>query len=217
MTNPRERVRKLSQEYIARGDLTGWHEQVYAEAQGETANIAWADLIPNPNLTPWAIPRAAGLSGKRALVVGCGLGDDAEYLAGLGMIVTAFDISPTAIGWCQKRFSESNVTYVAQDVTQPHSEWVGAFDWVFEIYTLQVLPAEIRPRAMTAVAEYVAAGGHVLMICRGREEADLPTAVPWPLTHAELNAFTRLNLREDSFDDFMDGDTRRFRVVYART
>jgi protein-L-isoaspartate O-methyltransferase len=35
--------------------------------------------------------------GKRALVVGCGLGYDAEFLARLGYAVTGFDVAPTAI------------------------------------------------------------------------------------------------------------------------
>ncbi len=211
------RIRELSKEYIARGDLTGWHEQIYAEAQGDTSGISWADLIPNPNLTVWTDTRADKLHGKRTLVVGCGLGDDAEYLAELGMTVTAFDISPTAIEWCQRRFPASKVTYVAHDVTQSRKEWAGGFDWVLEIYTLQVLPDEIRPRAINTVAGYVADGGHLVIICRGRDESAAPSAgVPWPLTYAELNAFTELNLREESFDDFMDGDVRRFRIVYVR-
>ncbi|MCC5670705.1 class I SAM-dependent methyltransferase [Nostoc sp. CHAB 5784] len=42
-------------------------------------------------------------SGQKALVIGCGLGDDAEAIASLGFEVTAFDISPTAIAWCQER------------------------------------------------------------------------------------------------------------------
>ncbi|MDZ7952448.1 hypothetical protein [Nostoc sp. DedQUE09] len=36
-------------------------------------------------------------SGQKALVIGCGLGDDAEALAHLGFEVTTFDISPTAM------------------------------------------------------------------------------------------------------------------------
>jgi len=210
------RTRELSQEYINRGDLTGWHEQIYAEAQGDTAGISWADLIPNPNLTVWTDTHAHILHGKRALVVGCGLGDDAEYLAELGMTVTAFDISPTAVAWCQRRFPDSAVTYLAHDATQPRSEWAGAFDWVFEIYTLQVLPAEIRTHAITAVAGYVADGGHLFILCRGRDDSDAVSGVPWPLTHADLNAFAAINLQEESFDDFPDGDIRRFRVVYIR-
>lgn len=42
-------------------------------------------------------------SPARAVVIGCGLGDDAEYLASMGYEVTAFDISPTAIAMCHTR------------------------------------------------------------------------------------------------------------------
>ena len=48
-------------------------------------------------------------NGKKALKIGCGLGDDAEYLTETGMEVTAFDISETAIRWCHERFPDSRV------------------------------------------------------------------------------------------------------------
>ncbi|WP_313934260.1 MULTISPECIES: hypothetical protein [Nostocaceae] len=40
------------------------------------------------------------------------MGDDAEAPAKLGFEVTAFDISPTAISWCQQWFPDSSVNYV---------------------------------------------------------------------------------------------------------
>ena len=52
-------------------------------------------MAVNPNLSEWTDFRKVKAHGKRALVVGCGLGDDAEYLAEQGFSVTAFDISPT--------------------------------------------------------------------------------------------------------------------------
>lgn len=216
MSNARERIRKLSQEYIARGDLTGWHEQIYADANGDPSGITWADLEPNPNLTGWFASHSADLSGKRALVVGCGLGDDAEYLASHGMTVTAFDISPTAIDWCKQRFPDSQVNYAVASVLAVPSAWLGAFDWVIDCYTLQVIPSEIRQPAAKGMADCVAPQGNLLLIARGRDEDEMALYVPWPLTRAELNMFTTWGFREISFDDYMDGDTRRFRAVYQK-
>ena len=62
--------------------------------------VPWADGLPDPNLVEWAGRAGSAGSdgaGRRALVVGCGLGYDAEFLAGRGFAVTAFDLSPTAI------------------------------------------------------------------------------------------------------------------------
>jgi 2-polyprenyl-3-methyl-5-hydroxy-6-metoxy-1,4-benzoquinol methylase len=211
---PRERVRQLSQQYLAKGDFSGWHEEIYAGAQGESSGIPWADLVPNPFLVEWISMYGGSLYDKRALVVGCDLGDDAEYLAGLGIQTTAFDISPTAIDWCKQRFPDSSVTYTIANTLHPPDTWREQFDLVVEIYTLQVLPAEIRPHGMEALAGCLKKGGRLFIFARGREDSEPLGGVPWPLTRAELDEFIRLGLQEMSFEDFIDGDTRRFRVIY---
>jgi SAM-dependent methyltransferase len=215
-SSARDRIRQLARESIARGDLTGWFEQIYADAHGDTSGISWADLEPNPHLKEWVTPRADDLRGKRALVVGCGLGDDAEALRALGMQVTAFDISPTAVQWCKRRFPDSTVEYLQADAAAPPTAWTGRFDLVVEIYTLQVLVPELRRQAAESIARCAAREGQLFIVCRGREPSEAEGEFPWPLTKAELDAFTRMGLREESFEDFMDGDTRRFRAVYRR-
>ena len=37
----------------------------------------------------------------KALIIGCGLGDDAIGLENIGFTVTAFDISQHCIDWCK--------------------------------------------------------------------------------------------------------------------
>ncbi len=46
---------------------------------------------------------------QRAVVIGCGLGADAEYVASLGFDTTSFDISGTAIRLARQRFPGSAV------------------------------------------------------------------------------------------------------------
>lgn len=140
----RARARQLAQEFAQRGDATGWFEELYTQAQGNEQAIHWADLEVNPSLVAWLGRRNIEGTGKLALVVGCGLGDDAEELARRGFEVVAFDIAPTAIAWCRQRFPQSSVEYVVADVFDPPSNWQGSFDFVLEAYTLQVLPAEVR-------------------------------------------------------------------------
>jgi len=59
-----------------------------------TAVVPWVQGVPNESLVQWAAGRRG--DGRRALVVGCGTGEDAEFLAGLGYAVTGFDIAPAA-------------------------------------------------------------------------------------------------------------------------
>lgn len=68
-----------------------------------------------------------------ALVVGCGLGADAEYIARLGFDTVAFDVAETAIRLARERFPESTVDYVVRDLLDPPAEWLRAFDLVAEI------------------------------------------------------------------------------------
>lgn len=55
-----------------------------------------------PSLVHWLVKNLG--EGLSAVVVGCGLGDDAEALAAAGFAVTAFDVSGSAIAWAKERF-----------------------------------------------------------------------------------------------------------------
>ena len=216
----RARACELARSFIERGDPTGWFEALYAESRGDARAISWADQVANPHLLAWLEARAVRGEGRRALVVGCGLGDDAEALSARGFAVTAFDISPTAIAWARRRFPNSAVRYVVADLFHAPEGWARAFDWVVEVYTLQVLPPELRPAAMRAMAAFVAEGGQLLVIARGREEQEPRGEMPWPLTRRELDEFVRVGLAEISFEEFMDQETppvRRFRALYGRS
>jgi len=145
-------------------------------------------MEPRPALVQWLTQNPQDGDGKRALVIACGLGDDAEALAALGFDVTAFDIAPTAIEWCNKRFPDSSVDYHVADMFDPPAEWIGAFDFVLEIFTVQALPIEIRPKVVAAIKKFVVPKGYLLVIAIGLdvEERKGP---PWPLTSAELKLF----------------------------
>lgn len=215
----RTRARELAAEYLAKGDPTGWFEQVYREAEEGKGAVPWADLRPNPNLLDFWKRSPMDAGGKRALTVGCGFGDDAEQLADWGFATTAFDISESAIRGCLRRFPRSRVQFVAADLLRPPGEWFHAFDFVLESNTLQVLPPELRQRAMGHAADFVKEGGLLLIIARARDENDPRGEMPWPLTRRELNRLPELGLRELSWEDFFDRETppvRRFRALYHR-
>lgn len=86
-------------------------EEIYARAGDDLTSVPWARFAPHPLLVMWldsagspGLPASRSFAGCEALVVGCGLGDDAEELARRGYAVTAFDVSPTAITRCRERF-----------------------------------------------------------------------------------------------------------------
>ena len=148
----RARTREIAAEFAERGDMLGWFEALYKESKGDTELIPWADLEPNRFFRAWAEKSGLKGDGRTALVVGCGLGDDAKYLYDLGFKVKAFDISPTAIEWAKKLYSDTDIQFETADLFEPFRGWLGAFEFVLEIYTIQPLPIEMRPRVIDAIA-----------------------------------------------------------------
>jgi SAM-dependent methyltransferase len=219
MADPRAHARELARESIARGDVTGWFEQLYRESERDSFAISWVDLAPNPYLVQWLRNRKLPPHG-RAVVVGCGYGDDAELLAELGLDVVAFDISSTAVDHCRSRFPESRVGYVVADALTPPAEWVGAFDFVFEAYTVQVLPGGSRADCARSIARMVAPEGDLLVVARSRTPEDPEGQMPWPLTRAELDAFLLPGLQLSNLTELVEpGDppVPRFVAEFRRS
>jgi SAM-dependent methyltransferase len=210
-------ARALAKQYLAQDDPLGWFEALYSKATDGTAVVPWADMTPNPHLVEWLNAADLPLKGRRALKIGCGLGDDAEELFNRGFSTVGFDISPTAIAWCKKRFPQSQVQYLIADLFQAPSSWRHSFDLVLEAYTLQVLPASLRKEAIRCITEFLAPGGTLLVICRGRNQDDDTGQMPWPVTKEELNGFANLGLQLIKFTDFRDKENppvRRFLAEY---
>ena len=219
MKPDRSFARQIAAEHFHREKPTEWFDHLYQAAQTDASRIPWADQRPNTNLLAWRAAHPQDRTG-RALVIGCGLGDDAEELARWGYKVTAFDVSPTAIHWCESRFPGSPVTYRVADLLDAPPEWTGAFDFILESYTLQALPPELRTRLIEIVASFVAIAGELLVICRARDEQDPPGDMPWPLTKNELLRFEHHGLRVREFEDYLDAEeeppARRFRALFVR-
>jgi SAM-dependent methyltransferase len=161
------------------------------------------DLAPNPYLVAWLEGQPSRPTG-RALVVGCGYGDDAELLAEQGLEVVAFDIAPSAVARCRSRFPGTGVQYLVADALRPPADWVAAFDFVFEAYTIQVLLGEARTACARSIGSMVAPGGRLLVVARCRREDDPVGAMPWPLTRSELDAFGGPGLELASFDQVLE-------------
>jgi len=205
LAQAREHLLKLSQAAEAEGEPLRWFEELYAGAGGDSEEIPWAKMEANPRMVEWIAERSE-ITG-RALVVGCGLGDDAEWLSAAGFDVTAFDISQSSIDWCRERFPQSSVNYCVGDLLDPEDEWLGAYDLVVEIHILQAIPDSIRDAAASNLPKLINKGGYLL--CIGRlltERIPGEPSPPWPLTRVWLEGRFQ-TLKHLSFLSFANEDT----------
>ena len=134
---------RLASASLAAGDPTGWFDRLYAAGARGQVPVPWSRRQPHPLLVQWASARELSGAGQRAVVVGCALGADAEYVAALGFDTTGFDISGTAIRLARRRFRGSSVRYVVADLLDYPQAWLRAYDLVIEIIT--VGPARPAP------------------------------------------------------------------------
>ena len=113
--------------------------------------------------------------------------------------------------------ADAPVRHLVADLLDPPADWRAAFDLVAETYTLQVLPPSERGAAVHALRTFVAPGGTLLVIARGREPAEPEGVMPWPLTRGEVEAIAGDRLTLTAFEDFLDAEdppVRRFRATF---
>jgi SAM-dependent methyltransferase len=224
VTEPEQNAARLAHESIAAGDPTGWFERLYAAAAAGETGVPWDRHAASPLLVQWATER--GWRGTRdqaaqaALVVGCGLGDDAEFISSLGFRTVAFDISASAIRAARERFGESDVAYRVADLMAPPPGWRFAYDLVVESMTLQALPEPTRAVAIGCLGPLVAPGGTLIVFARGREPKSYDDGPPWSLTRAEIESIGSGELAPVRIDEIRDASAStaawRWRAEFRR-
>jgi len=166
---------------------------LYVAAGGGGEPLPWdRGGAPQQLLAEWAADRGLrgpGGTGKRAVVVGCGLGGDAEFLARLGFAVVGFDFSAPAIEAARALNPTSTVDYEVADLLALPEGWLAGFDLVVESLTAQSLPRSIRPRVIAAVRSLAAPGGTVLVISSQQGVRTETEIGPWPLSRADVDSF----------------------------
>lgn len=188
-------------------DPLGWFDSIYTDAEGDHNAVFWADLQPSPYLLEWLSSCQPSAKGKTAIVIGCGVGDDAEALSKHGYKVTAFDISPEAIKLCKNRYPDTKVNYLVENLFDYPSAWKESFDLVYECNTIQVLPGKYRIQARDAMVSLLSPKGHILVSCRSRLKDEQEDAIPLPLDKDEIDGFIHCGLREKSFLAYDDTQT----------
>jgi len=204
----------MNEEIKPHNQASAWFDDLYSEHQDKHENIPWAKLEVNPLLKSY-------LDGKKehqgkALVIGCGLGDDARALELAGYDVLAIDVSQKALELAQERFSDSMVVFEKQDIFDMPKKYYKHFDFVFEAFTIQSLPIEFREKMIKAVADTVALNGKLLLVAH-KKKLTL-AGPPWPLKREEIDLFKE-HLSEVEFEIHPSKTffaLEQFRVLYER-
>ncbi len=220
ITDKRAVARGLAAKALAEMRPLAWFEELYQKARDDGATVPWADRVPNPHIVQMLEKLSLDGSPRLALKIGCGYGDDAEWLAQRGFAVTAFDISPTAIAECRRRFPDSKVHYLVADLFGAPVDWNEHFQLVWESYTLQVLPPDLRRDAIQRICRFLSHGGHLVFAARAKDESEPEGEMPWPLTRNEVATFSTYGLSEGYFEDYFDTENppvRRFRACFKKS
>lgn len=198
----------------------GFFNRAYEDAGEDAARIPWADLQPHPLLVDFLKQEPVPPRGTSALDVGCGLGDNAEALAGHGFETTAFDLVEKAIDWSKQRFPATKVDYRTADLFNLPQDWRGAFDLVHECYTLQAITPRLHGTVLIALSDCVKPGGRIVIITRARDRHEPLLEPPWPLAREEFSALTSFGFRElDVFDGMVfdrGREKRHLRLIFER-
>ncbi len=171
-------------------------ETVYKNADHENLSaIPWATLAPNVYLEKH-LSMHQPVTGKKALVIGCGLGDDALILEKHGYEVEAIDISPSAIALAKKRHPESQVDFHVGDIYDMPGSSIEKYDFVYEGLTIQSLPPSDREKLVKIIVSLVAKGGELLVYAHSQNDTDNYGGPPWPFYDDEFKLFENEGLEK---------------------
>lgn len=214
MEESRQRMLEIFNRSISSEQPLSWFEDIYSESNEDRDLIPWDWREPHPFLVEWADQNE--VTGT-ALVVGCGLGEDAAFLSKRGWQVTAFDISESAVSWARKLHDVENLEWMVADLLDTPASWEGEFDLVLEVHILQAIPEEIRKIAASRLPTFLAEGGN--LVCIGRLSSDEDQeGPPWPLTLDFIEKIGKgLENIELHSSMIPEKDSNRYRAVWSKS
>jgi len=164
-------------------------ENVYKNVDKDNLEaIPWATLSANGHLVSY-LDEIDKVQDKRALVIGCGLGDDAEALNKAGYSVDAIDISQTAIDMAKERFPKLAIDFRVEDIFELPQFMKGHYDLVFESRTIQSLDPKFRDELVKIIANLIKEDGELLVHTNIQDDHETYGGPPWPLYRRELDTF----------------------------
>lgn len=164
-------------------------DNVYKNAdRNNLASIPWATLSANVHLVDF-LKNSQDTHNKKALVIGCGLGDDAQILADYGYAVVAIDISETAIAIAKERFGHLMIDFKVEDIFKLPAYMNDHYDLVFESRTIQSLHPKFRDALVEIIANLLTTNGELLIHTNIQDDNAKYGGPPWPLYRRELDTF----------------------------
>jgi SAM-dependent methyltransferase len=139
----------------------------------------WDTKAPKENVVAW---QQAGLIRGDVLDIGCGLGDNAIYLAKQGHNVAGLDISPTALITAEGRAKDAgvDVKFAVADATKLEG-YADAFDTIIDSGMYHCLDDDGKRAYLAALHRATRSGARLLLSCfsdANVEHDELPTPIP---------------------------------------
>jgi SAM-dependent methyltransferase len=146
-----------------------------AEGMPAMTTPPWDTKAPKENVVGW---QTAGLIHGDVLDIGCGLGDNAVYLAQQGHPVTGLDISPTALITAERRAKDAavDIRFAVSDATKLDG-YTDAFDTVIDSGMYHCLDDDGKRSYAAALHRATRPGATLLLSCFSDANA---AAAEWP-------------------------------------
>jgi len=161
---------------------------IYKNANESYSNIPWATLDGNIYLKEY-LENEKQTTNKKALVIGCGLGDDANLLFLHGYIVDAIDISQNAINLAKKRFPNTDINFMVQDIFNLPDFMKNNYDFIYEGLTIQSINPKFREEIIKTISNLNNTNGKLLVYTNIQNDNTSLGGPPWPLYKSELELF----------------------------
>ena len=144
-----------------------YHKEHARQNRPRYEHLCW-DIIHNPSRRWWNQHWAMfttllqwDLEGKRTLVVGCGMGDDAFLLAKLGAEVYAFDLSPHVLEIAKEVAAREQLHITFSEM--PAERLAYPSDFFDCIVVRDILHHVEVPKALSEISRVAKAGAHVVI------------------------------------------------------
>lgn len=149
-----------------------------------TADALWDLGEPTPPLVSFFAKAIAPTTGK-IIVLGCGQGQDAVFLAQQGLEVTAVDFAPSAIQATQDlaQAKQVSLTIVEQDIFSLKADYKNQFNYLFEHTCFCAIAPENRQKYVELAATLLKPNGVLYGIFFTHNRTGGP---PWKTTTEEI-------------------------------